>query len=89
MAPSIPQRDDPTALVRAGGCTDPTCVHSLAKVSFVNQSATRDPRKAFHTPLVSLESPFSPERQNLTCSHVGNYLMWVIENYITTFSTAI
>lgn len=61
----------PYSVIGAGGCTDPRWVASFTKVSFVNQSATGDPRKkkkAFQTMLVSLESPFSPETQDLTCT---------------------
>lgn len=55
----------------AGGCADPRWVASFTKVSFVNQSATGDPqgrKKGFQTVPVSLESLFTPETRDLTCT---------------------
>lgn len=41
--------------------------------SISHQGSGRRKKKTFHTILVSLESPFSPETQNMTCSHFGKY----------------
>lgn len=69
MAPSIPQRDDPTVLVRLGAALIPHWFPHLQKFPlWINQPPGIWGKKAFHTVLVSLESPFSPETQNLACS---------------------